>query len=203
MGYPLLSLTRNTEPARTFWFRYCISEALPFSFLFHLSTLSTTLFLDIETNGNQLLDVGAVLATGELHKRSTATLETWIQKATHVCGHNLVAHDAPFLRKKLKSKVFADKALVDTLFWSALMFPEKPYHKLVKGYHLVNDEVSNPLSDSKLCKQLLIEELGRFQKLPQAMRDIHTRCSTIRMGMVASFSWLVSSQGLPRLRKCS
>jgi ATP-dependent DNA helicase RecQ len=140
-----------------------------------LSTLSTTLFLDIETNGNQLLDVGAVWDTGELHERSTATLEAWIQKATLVCGHNLIAHDAPFLRKKLKSDVFTGKALVDTLFWSALMFPEKPYHKLVKGYHLVNDEVSNPLSDSKLCKQLLIEELGRFEELPQAMRDIlHT-----------------------------
>ena len=138
-----------------------------------LSALSTTLFLDIETNGNQLLDVGAVLDAGELHERSSGQLGAWISKATHVCGHNLVAHDAPFLRRKLRSDVFAGKALVDTLFWSALLFPEKPYHKLVKGYKLHNEDAeNNPLSDAKLCKQLLMELIGVFNGLADPMRAL-------------------------------
>lgn len=139
-----------------------------------MSKFATTLFLDIETNGNQLLDVGATMDAGELHERSLVQLENWIGKATHVCGHNLVAHDAPYLRKKLRPDVFAGKALVDTLFWSALLFPEKPYHKLVKGYKLNNeDSENNPLSDAKLCRQLLDELIGVFNGSNVAMRTVY------------------------------
>jgi|APTNR8051073442_1049403.scaffolds.fasta_scaffold03264_5 ATP-dependent DNA helicase RecQ len=134
--------------------------------------ITDVLFLDLEIVGDRLVDVGAVQGAKELHERSTTRLESWIDAAEIVAGHNIVKHDAPFLRKKLKREVFAGKRFVDTLFWSALLFPEKPYHKLVKGYHLINDEVNNPLSDAILCRQLLQEELGAFQQLPGALRQI-------------------------------
>jgi len=155
-----------------------------------LNGLSTTLFLDIETNGNQLLDVGVVMDTGELHERSSARLEAWIRKATHICGHNLIAHDAPFLRKKLKSDVFAGKALVDTLFWSALLFPEKPYHNLVKGYKLNNEDAdNNPLSDAKLCKRLLDELIGVFNGLDGSMRAVYHGLLHDKEGYAGFFAW--------------
>lgn len=133
---------------------------------------SEPLFIDLEVDGRRLADVGAVQGARELHEKKALQLEDWIRSVNIVCGHNIVKHDAPFLQKYLKRDVFAGKQLVDTLFWSALLFPERPYHKLVKGYHLINDEENNPLSDAKLCRILLQEELGVFAQLPTELRAI-------------------------------
>ena len=38
-------------------------------------------------------------------------------------------------------------ALVDTLCWSSLLFPERPYHALLKDDKLLRDELNNPVSD--------------------------------------------------------
>ena len=42
------------------------------------------------------------------------------------------------------------------------MFPNKPYHKLVKDDKIDNDDVNNPLSDSIKCKDLYYDEVSRI-----------------------------------------
>jgi ATP-dependent DNA helicase RecQ len=101
-------------------------------------------------------------------------LRKWIGEAEVLCGHNMVRHDAPVLRAKLGDEALHGKVLVDTLLWSALLYADRPYHKLVKGYHLVQeDDVHNPLSDAKLCRDLLRQELAAFHQLPPVLKEIY------------------------------
>lgn len=131
--------------------------------------LDKILFIDLETTkeGKILKDgVGALFSTLEYHGTGLERIEEWIRKADYLCGHNIIAHDLPILKKRLGSEVFQGKKIIDTLLWSPLLFANRPYHKLVKGYQLVNDQdSSNPLSDCKLCKELLLDEIGGFKRL--------------------------------------
>src|SRR5690606_23334981 len=78
------------------------------------------------------------------------------------------------LENKLGKDIFHNKRIVDTLLWSPLLFSENPYHKLVKGYKIVNErDINNPLSDCKLTRQLLLEELNRFNEIDIGIRNIY------------------------------
>lgn len=129
--------------------------------------LDTILYIDLETSQKgKINDVGALFNGEELHEKQLCKLEIWIKQAKYICGHNIVAHDIPVLEKVLGKDTFDNKKIIDTLLWSPILFSENPYHSLVKGYKIVNDsEVNNPLSDCKLTKQLLIDELNSFNEL--------------------------------------
>ena len=78
-----------------------------------------------------------------------------------VCGHNIVNHDAKYL--------FADTnpgfLLVDTLYLSPLLFPERPYHKLLKDDKLISEQLNNPVNDCEKARDLLMDEVARWQSL--------------------------------------
>ncbi|RAJ11717.1 ATP-dependent DNA helicase RecQ [Arenibacter echinorum] len=134
------------------------------------------LYLDLETtNDGKIKDVGAIFNEQELHENQLTKLENWIDQCNYICGHNIVAHDIPLLKNILGKDIFCNKSIVDTLLWSPLLFSENPYHKLVKGYKIVNDrDINNPLSDCKLTKQLLLDELNRFNDLDPGIRKIYS-----------------------------
>lgn len=137
---------------------------------------AAALYLDLETDrdAKRLLAVGALFGQGELHERKLDKLLPWLSQARFVVGHNIVRHDAPFLVQRLGEETFKGKLLVDTLCWSALLYADQPYHKLVKGYKLIAEDAdNNPLSDAKLCKQLLDDLLGRWHALSREMRAVH------------------------------
>ncbi len=137
---------------------------------------ATTLYLDLEisSDGKRLLELGAAMGNGELRTKKLTELETWIKRATHIVGHNLLRHDVPFLGSKAGQDLLSGKVLVDTLGWSALLYADKPYHKLDKGYKLeAEDAENNPLSDAKLCKRLLDELLGKFVELPPSVKTLY------------------------------
>ena len=132
------------------------------------------LYLDIETSKDgKIKDIGALLDIQEFHERNFEKLKEWIDQAEYICGHNIIAHDIPILSKTFGSAIFENKILIDTLLWSPILFSNNPYHKLVKGYKIVNDsEYNNPLSDCKLTKQLLSDELNAFQALESNIQQI-------------------------------
>lgn len=135
----------------------------------------TPLILDLEltTDGQRLRDVGALFGHGELHERKLDKLEPWLKEAEILAGHNILRHDAPFLRQRLGEEAMAGKKLCDTLCWSPLLYADKPYHKLVKGYKLHDEEAeNNPLSDAKLCRQLLNDLLGKWRALPEPLQQV-------------------------------
>ena len=137
--------------------------------------ISKILYIDIETTKQgKIKDVGALFNGQELHESQLTKLKNWISEAEYICGHNIVAHDIPLLERALGNEVFKNKKIVDTLLWSPLLFCDNPYHKLVKGYKIVNDsDYNNPLSDCKLTKQLLIDEFNKFNELDTTIQRIY------------------------------
>lgn len=137
--------------------------------------MKNILFLDIETDRNgKPNDFGAIYNGQELHEKHTRKLEQWIVEAEYICGHNSIAHDIPELKKRLGTELFHGKKYIDTLLWSPLLFAENPYHKLVKGYKILNEaDFNNPLSDCKLTRDLLIDELNAFQRLESIDQQVY------------------------------
>lgn len=142
---------------------------------YFLISVNKILYIDIETTKQgKIKDVGALFNGQELHESQLTKLESWIEQSEYICGHNIVAHDIPLLESVLGNDIFKNKKVVDTLLWSPLLFSDNPYHKLVKGYKIVNDsDYNNPLSDCKLTKQLLIDELNRFNELDINIKEIY------------------------------
>ena len=62
---------------------------------------------------------------------------------------------------------------IDTLFLSPLLFPNKPYHRLLKDDKLQTDELNNPLNDAIKAKELFYDEINAFQALDEEMKLIY------------------------------
>ncbi|MGM9778448.1 MAG: RecQ family ATP-dependent DNA helicase, partial [Prevotella sp.] len=85
-----------------------------------------------------------------------------------ICGHNIIHHDAKYL--------FGEKTerwmLVDTLYVSPLLFPEHPYHRLLKDDKLISEQINNPVNDCEKARDLLMDEMAKWEKLPSNMKTI-------------------------------
>ncbi len=62
--------------------------------------------------------------------------------------------------------------LIDTLFWSPLLFPARPYHALVKDDKLQTQELSNPLNDAVKARDLFYDEVAAFEQLDHDLQQI-------------------------------
>jgi len=129
---------------------------------------STIAFIDSEISlgTEKTLDLGAILDNGAtFHEKSLPNFIKFIEKADFICGHNILNHDLKYI--KINNKQF-----IDTLFWSPLLFPKRPYHKLLKDDKLLKDELNNPVSDAIKTKDLLNEELAAFENLSKDLKSI-------------------------------
>ena len=120
-----------------------------------------TLDLEISADG-RVREIGAVRGGEELLIRNAARssdalqqLDKFIRGARFIVGHNLVAHDRPFIEAHLPGAEILDLPVVDTLYLAPLARPQRPYHPLVKDYKLVGGERSDPVSDCELALELL------------------------------------------------
>ena len=64
------------------------------------------------------------------------------------------------------------KQLIDTLYLSALLFPRKPYHALVKDEKLLTYELNNPVNDALKAKELFFDEVKAFHELTDSLQQI-------------------------------
>ncbi len=55
---------------------------------------------------------------------------------------------------------------------SPLLFPTRPYHRLLKDDKLIDDQINNPVNDSKKAKDLLLDEIACWNSLPETKRWI-------------------------------
>jgi len=140
-------------------------------------------FVDLETgiSDKKIHDIGAINQDDiEFHEPNTEALFAFLQQSDYVCGHNIIHHDLKYLghipdspvlqhyyQRKLK-----EWAIVDTLFVSPLLFPQRPYHKLVKDDKLVTLQLNNPVNDCKKAKELLLDEISAWRSLPVEKRTI-------------------------------
>lgn len=123
----------------------------------------TIIDTEIGLKDRKIHDIGAVRSDGAVfHKASKEEFFDFIEDTDYICGHNIVHHDAKYL--------FNEKAcrwlLVDTLYVSPLLFPERPYHKLVKDDKLVSEQLNNPVNDCEKARDLLFDEISRWKSLP-------------------------------------
>jgi len=137
--------------------------------------MSLIAFFDIEldSKANQLLDIGCILSDGSaFHKNQPNEFKTFIDHADFICGHNIVAHDLIYLQKHFGRADWGIDKAIDTLLLSPLLFPERPYHKLLKDDKFDPQELNNPLNDSIKAKNLFYDEMAAFEELDQEFKDI-------------------------------
>ncbi|MBR7084902.1 MAG: RecQ family ATP-dependent DNA helicase, partial [Oscillospiraceae bacterium] len=128
------------------------------------------IFIDTEVDPktNKVLDYGAVTDSDNiLHTKAACEFDTFIQGYEFICGHNILKHDWNYISHPEGSLV------IDTLTLSPLLFPNRPYHKLLKDDKLQTDELNNPLNDSKKAKQLFYDEVNAFQSLYENLKNIY------------------------------
>ena len=127
-------------------------------------------FIDLEVDGRgKILDAGAIRGGNTLHTSRIAELTRFIGDAEFLCGHNIIEHDYKYLRPFLQREY----RLIDTLYLSPILFPKKPYHKLLKDDKLLSDELNNPLSDAKKAMELYADEVNAFKSIDKQMQQIY------------------------------
>lgn len=125
--------------------------------------------IEVGLNDYKIHDIGAILPDGAIyHSASIDGLLNFLANTDYLCGHNIIHHDAKYL--------FGDAphrwVLVDTLYMSPLLFPERPYHRLVKNDKLTDDQINNPVNDCKKAKDLLNDEVSAWTSLPSEKKRI-------------------------------
>lgn len=130
-------------------------------------------FVDLEVgvHDRRIHDIGAVRADGAtFHSGDFSAFRQFLGESSVLCGHNIVNHDMRFLSPVLGGHLFT---IVDTLYWSPLLFPERPYHALLKDDKLRRDELNNPVSDAKKSMRLYCDEVAAFLALDPLTRGIY------------------------------
>ena len=140
--------------------------------------MSRIVFVDTEVSAEsgKVCDFGAVNAENEkLHTRSEQEFADFIRKDipsgdSFICGHNILAHDLKYIDEPVDRSGI--KFVIDTLYLSPLLFPNRPYHALLKDDKLCAEELNNPLNDSIKAMQLFYDEVNAFSVLDDDMKDI-------------------------------
>jgi ATP-dependent DNA helicase RecQ len=129
-------------------------------------------FFDTEVSmkTKKIVDFGAIKSSGEwIHEDNLSRLIDFLLSVDFICGHNIIHHDLKYLDTSVTK---ANKFLIDTLYLSALLFPQQPYHRLVKDDKLQIEELNNPLNDAKKARVLFYDEVEAYHKLPLELKRI-------------------------------
>jgi ATP-dependent DNA helicase RecQ len=136
--------------------------------------MGNLIFIDTEVSvsSGRILDFGAINNNGEkLHTGREDLFLEFIKGASYLCGHNIINHDLKYI--SLKYKGVLSVSAIDTLPLSPLLFPKKPYHRLVKDDKLYTEQLNNPLNDSIQAKDLFYDEVSAYYRLDNDMQKIY------------------------------
>lgn len=129
-------------------------------------------FVDVEVGlkDKRIHDIGILRWDGaKYHSADKRAAISFLGDVDFVCGHNVIHHDMKYL---LGDEVQRWQ-LVDTLYVSPLLFPERPYHHLLKDDKLMNEQMNNPVNDCEKACDLLMDEIAKWKALPVAQRFIY------------------------------
>lgn len=129
-------------------------------------------FVDVEVGlkDKRIHDIGILRWDGaKYHSADKRAAISFLEDVDFVCGHNVIHHDMKYL---LGDEVQRWQ-LVDTLYVSPLLFPERPYHHLLKDDKLMNEQMNNPVNDCEKACDLLMDEIAKWKALPVAQRFIY------------------------------
>lgn len=129
-------------------------------------------FVDVEVGlkDKRIHDIGILRWDGaKYHSADKRAAISFLEDVDFVCGHNVIHHDMKYL---LDDEVQRWR-LVDTLYVSPLLFPERPYHHLLKDDKLMNEQMNNPVNDCEKACDLLMDEIAKWKALPDTHRFIY------------------------------
>lgn len=129
-------------------------------------------FIDTEVgvDRQKVQDYGAMRGDGAvLHTQSAQEFRSFVSTCNTLCGHNIINHDLKYLQ------LSGDFTVIDTLPLSPLLFPRKPYHRLLKDDKLQVDELNNPVNDAKKARDLFYDEVEAWRLLPLEKQEIYSR----------------------------
>lgn len=66
-----------------------------------------------------------------------------------------------------------DLSIIDTLYFSPLLFPARPYHRLVKDDKLDPEHYNNPLNDAIKARNLFYDEVNIFQRADENLKQVY------------------------------
>lgn len=139
-------------------------------------------FVDVEVSlkDNRIHDIGAINQEDRIyHSADKDSLFDLLRSSDFICGHNIIHHDIRYLfdhQDYLVRHSFGRETkewvAVDTLYISPLLFPERPYHRLVKDDKLVTEQLNNPVNDCMKARDLLVDEISKWRSLPSEKKAI-------------------------------
>ncbi|MCQ2218902.1 MAG: RecQ family ATP-dependent DNA helicase [Paludibacteraceae bacterium] len=126
---------------------------------------------EVSMKDKRVHDIGALRWDGAtFHAADKHAMKQFLDGVDYLCGHNIIHYDAKYL--------FGDGgqrwAWVDTLYVSPLLFPERPYHRLLKDDKLVSEQMNNPVNDCEKAHDLLMEEVTAWNALSERKQAIYT-----------------------------
>ena len=125
--------------------------------------------VEVGVGDHRIHDIGALRWDGRVyHGCSKTELMDFLQGVDFVCGHNIIHHDVHYLWAEGECPF----SLVDTLYVSPLLFPERPYHRLLKDDKLISEQMNNPVNDCEKARDLLMDEVACWQALPDRKQRI-------------------------------
>ena len=127
-------------------------------------------FIDTEVSvqSKKVMDYGAVREDGAvLHTRNKAEFLSFVEDCEAVAGHNIIGFDLKH------TDIKGRHIFIDTLYLSPLLFPNKPYHRLVKDDKLQVDELNSPVNDAKKAQDLFNDEMEAWRQLSAQRKEIY------------------------------
>lgn len=145
-------------------------------------------FIDSEINhSGEICDLGAVkYKGGRLHTTSQSDFSEFVSGCKYVCGHNIIKHDLNYVGHL----IFGEYTPIDTLIISPLLFPKRPYHRLLKDYKIQSEQLNDPENDAELCKKLFFEEVDEFNKLDEKLKSIYYALLGKRHEYIGFFNYM-------------
>lgn len=137
--------------------------------------MKSIVFVDteIEPKSRKILDIGSVKDDGNtFHSNSIADFIKFLNGTEFICGHNILNHDLQYIQKAVSDAKVNSANIIDTLFFSPLLFPTKPYHALLKDDKLQTEDTNNPLNDSIKAKDLFFDEVSVFNQADEKLKQI-------------------------------
>ncbi|MDQ6968629.1 MAG: RecQ family ATP-dependent DNA helicase [Mariprofundaceae bacterium] len=148
--------------------------------------LNQSVFIDLEIHPetNLLLKIGAwepksgkaFYRDGQFdRKEGLNALFEFSNASDFIVGHNIQAHDWPYLIAADSRFNHLSSKLIDTLILNPLAFPENPYHHLVKDYKMQRESINDPVADCKQTEVLFSDQCHAFIKTKD-LSGIYGRC---------------------------
>lgn len=147
--------------------------------------------LEIQEKTNKIISYGAVDLNGNI--LSFENLSEYAKHITYsdfICGHNIIQHDIKYLSRFDSDFTIQTERIIDTLYWSPILFPKNPYHKLFKDDKLYEDDFNNPTNDCIKARNLFHDEISSFLHLNEKWQQILIHLLNDQMEFCGLFNYL-------------